>query len=256
MRRVSRVYDDERLASAYHPGNQMPQRSLRAWTKLIGTFSPRADAVILDMGTGTGMFAAAMARWLPAPAVIGIDPSVAMLAQARQAGCPGVHYAAGAAEAIPARDQAFDLVLLSRVVHHLPDRRACAREFARVLQRSGTVVIRTTFRENLDALAYHYWPRLLEIDRDRFPGKDEVIADFTAAGFTVTRLTSFAQPVTPSLREYHARMATRPVSKLAHLTEAEFRGGLERLEHDVHAESLSREAAVNERYDLLVLTAA
>lgn len=254
---MARVYDDERLAGVYQPGNQMPQRSLRAWAKLIGSFSTRSGSIVLDMGAGTGMFATAMARWLPARAVAGIDPSAAMLAQARRAAVhPRVHYAAGAAEAIPARHQVFDLALLSRVIHHLPDRRACASELARVLRPGGTAVIRTTFRSNLDAPVYQYWPRLLEIDRKRFPGTSEVIADFSAADFTVTQLTSFAQPVTASLREYHARLATRPQSKFTYLTEAEFREGLQQLERDALAEPPSRPAPVNERYDVLVLTAA
>ena len=257
MSRMGRVYDDERLASVYHPGNQMPQQSLRAWATLIGSFTPRPRPVVLDMGTGTGMLATAMARWVPVRAVIGIDPSAPMLAQASQAAAhPDVHYAAGAAEAIPARRQVFDLALLSRVIHHLPDRRACARELARVLRHDGTAVIRTTFRDNLDAPVYRYWPRLLDIDRDRFPRKDEVIADFTASGFTVTQVTFFAQPVTSSLRDYHARMTTRPQSKFGFLTEAEFREGLQRLEHDALAEPPSRPAPVSERYDVLALTAA
>jgi|HubBroStandDraft_6_1064221.scaffolds.fasta_scaffold360031_2 ubiquinone/menaquinone biosynthesis C-methylase UbiE len=255
--RMGNVYDDERLASVYHSGNQMPQRSLRAWATLIGSFNPRPSPVVLDMGTGTGMLATAMARWMPARAVIGMDPSVPMLARASLFTAQShVHYAAGAAEAIPARHQVFDLALLSRVIHHLPDRRACAGEFARVLRHNGTAVIRTTFRDDLDALVYRYWPRLLEIDRDRFPGKDEVIADFTACGFTVTQLTSFAQPVTPSLRDYHARMTARPQSKFTFLTAAEFRDGLQQLEHDALAEQPSRPAPVGERYDVLVLTAA
>jgi hypothetical protein len=127
---------------------------------------------------------------------------------------------------------------------------------ARVLRSGGTAVIRTTFRENLDALVYHYWPGLLEADRDRFPGQDEVIADFKSAGFTVTRLMSFAQPVTSSLREYHARLAIRPQSKFSFLTDTEFSEGLHRLEHDALAEPSARPAPVNERYDMLVLAAA
>lgn len=254
---MARAYDDERLAGVYQPGNQMPEQSLRAWTELIGSFSTGSGPVALDMGAGTGMFSTAMARWLPVRAVIGMDPSVPMLARARQAAAaPGVHYLAGAAEAIPARDKVFDLALLSRVIHHLPDRRACARELARVLRSGGTAVIRTTFRENLDALAYQYWPGLLEIDRDRFPGQEEVITDFASSGFTVTRLLSFAQPVTSSLSEYHARLTSRPQSKFSYLTDAQFREGLHWLEHDALAEPSACPAPVNERYDMLVLTAA
>ncbi|MGW2026941.1 methyltransferase domain-containing protein [Streptomyces decoyicus] len=40
----------------------------------------------------------------------------------------------------------FDLAVLSRVIHHLPDRVRVARALARILQPSGVTVIRTTFR--------------------------------------------------------------------------------------------------------------
>jgi ubiquinone/menaquinone biosynthesis C-methylase UbiE len=252
---MGRVYDDTRLASVYQPGNDMPQSSLQAWTRLIGSFRPQPNPTVLEVGAGTGMFCTAMARWLPARATVGVDPSVPMLTHARQANAhPGVSYLAGVAEALPLRDRVFDLALLSRVVHHLTDRRACAHELARVLRSGGVAVIRTTFRERLDALVYHYWPRLRDIDLERFPGQDEVIADFTTAGFSVTAITSLAQPVTVSLRDYHARLTTRPQSKLAYLSEAQFRDGLQRLERDAAAEPLSQPTPVSERYDVLALT--
>jgi SAM-dependent methyltransferase len=251
---VSRVYDDARLAGVYQLGNQMPRRSLQAWIRLIGSFCPTPNPAVLEVGAGTGMFCAAMARWLPAPLTVGVDPSVAMLTQACHANAhPGVHYLAGTAEALPLRAGCFDLALLSRVVHHLPDRPACARELARVLRPGGAVVIRTTFRERLDALVYHYWPRLREIDLHRFPGRDELMADFTAAGLEVVAVTSLAQPVTGSLRDYHARMMTCPQSKFVHLSEAEFRDGLQRLGRDAASEPPARPTPVSERYDVLVL---
>lgn len=252
---MTRAYDDARLAAAYQHGNEMPEASLRAWTALIGSLSPRPNPKVVEIGSGTGMFCAAMARWMPASFVLGVDPSEPMLAEARRfSGHGRVRYVGGSAEAVPTRGGLFDMALISRVIHHLPDRRACAAELARVLRPGGVVVIRTTFRERLDALVYQYWPSLVPCDARRFPARQEVIADFTAAGFTPEEITSFAQPVVDSLRLYHARMATMPQSKFNQLTGREFQAGLGRLASDAAAEDPAHPIAVAERYDVAVLS--
>ena len=154
------AYDDKRLAGAYHSGNELPEDSLRAWAELIGSYVRRSSPTVLDVGAGTGMFSVAMARWLQTSMVIGVDPSMPMLTQAHQRNTfPGVHYIAGDAHALPTRAGQFDLALLSRVIHHMRDRRLCARELKRVLRPDGVVFIRTTFRERLDSIVYDYWPR-------------------------------------------------------------------------------------------------
>ncbi|MFE0649748.1 class I SAM-dependent methyltransferase [Streptomyces sp. NPDC059534] len=251
-----RAYDDERLAVAYQRGNQMPEASLRDWTRLIGSFTDRPAPAIVEVGAGTGMFCAAMARRLAPSAVVGIDPSAAMLAEAvRHHAGPGVHYVRGAAEALPVRSGAFDLALLSRMIHHLPDRPRAARELARVLRPGGVVVVRTTFRERLDALVYDYWPRLRELDRKRFPSADEIREDFTGAGFTVLKVTSFARPVAEDLRTYRARLTARPLAKFGRLTPEEFEDGLDHLAADARREGATGPVPVDERYDVVVLTA-
>ncbi|MEW1861454.1 class I SAM-dependent methyltransferase [Streptomyces sp. NPDC088194] len=269
------VYEDRRLAGSYHAGNDMPDASLRAWAGLIADCAPVPAPRVLEVGAGTGMFAAALARWTDARLVVGVEPSPAMLAEAHRlhpaAHRPDrLHFAAGRAEAVPLRPRSVDLALLSRVIHHLPDRRACARELARVLRPGGVVVVRTTFRERLDAVVYTYWPRLLDIDRVRFPAEADVRADFAAHGFEVVRISSHAEPVAAGLRAYHQRLVTRPQSKFTHLTEAEFATGLARLAADAKAEAeaeaeaaaaagagadaepLVRPRPVSERYDVAV----
>jgi 2-polyprenyl-3-methyl-5-hydroxy-6-metoxy-1,4-benzoquinol methylase len=253
---VAALYENPALARAYHAGNEMPQISLKAWTELVGHYVPAGAADVLDLGAGTGMFTVAMARWLPVERVTGIDPSIAMVAQARRrsTGTP-VQYVAGTAEAIPTRDDVFDLVLLSRVVHHLPDRRRCAAELVRVLRNRGSVVVRTTFSGHLDGLVYDYWPTLLAYDQRRFPRRDELLADFASAGLSAREMTSFAQPVTSSLAEYHRRMTSRPQSKFVNLTDEEFRSGLARLAADVEVERATEPGPVSERYDVAVFQA-
>jgi ubiquinone/menaquinone biosynthesis C-methylase UbiE len=87
----------------------------------------RADRV-LDVGTGTGVFAEAFAeRGLE---VIGIDPRPELLIVARRHS-PGV-FQEGVAEKLPFEDKSFDLVFLGHVLHETDDREAALHEARRV----------------------------------------------------------------------------------------------------------------------------
>ncbi|MFI0714322.1 class I SAM-dependent methyltransferase [Streptomyces inhibens] len=252
---MNRVYDDERLANAYERGNEMPAESLRAWVELIASYLDRPSPAIVEIGAGTGMFSAAMARWIDGSNVFAVDTSEPMLAEAGQHHPhPAVRYEAGSAEAVPCPAGTFGMAFLSRVIHHLPDRPAAVRELARVLCADGKAIIRTTFRERLDAVVYDYWPQLRTVDKQRFPSEQEVIADFVAAGFALQEVTSFAQPVTPSLREYHARIVSRPQSKFTCLTTEQFHEGLQRLAVQARSEPLDQPVPVVERYDVAVFS--
>ncbi|MBO0822826.1 MAG: class I SAM-dependent methyltransferase [Actinobacteria bacterium] len=228
----------------------MPDESLRAWTELIAARSPVGRPDVLDVGAGTGMFAVAMARWA-ATRVAAIDASPAMLVHAGNH--QNVHYLVADATALPLADARFDLALLSRVIHHLRDRRCAAAELKRVLRPGGAVVVRTTVRERLDSVAYQYWPELRALDSDRFPSQDEITADFTAARLRPTEVLSFAQPVWPSLRAWRDSVRLRPQSKFANLDDTQFRAGLQRLDRAVATAAGSD--PVRERYDVLVFAA-
>jgi hypothetical protein len=59
---VTQPYQDCRLAGAYQPGNEMPASSLQSWVGLITSFAPTGPSRVLDVGAGTGMFAARVRR--------------------------------------------------------------------------------------------------------------------------------------------------------------------------------------------------
>lgn len=249
-RPVPQVYDSPRLAAAYHHGNEMPEASLGAWVDLVAGFAPVREPVVVDVGAGTGMFSAALARRGGAARVVGVEPSAAMREQAREFGAhPRVEYVAGRADAVPVPDGSADLVLLSRVIHHVPDRRRCMRELARVLKPGGVVVVRTTFRERLDAVVYGFWPEVRVGDERRFVSGTELLGEFEAEEFEVRDTLSFAQPVAESLREYRERLAARPQSKFEALTEAQFADGLARM-----TRAGGPGGPVLERYDVMVAT--
>jgi 2-polyprenyl-3-methyl-5-hydroxy-6-metoxy-1,4-benzoquinol methylase len=87
----------------------------------------------LDVGTGTGRGALALAR--RGARVTGIDASVEMLkvaeARAREAGVP-VTFEHGDAHAIGYPDRSFDVAVCLRVLMHAPDWRTCLAELCRV----------------------------------------------------------------------------------------------------------------------------
>jgi SAM-dependent methyltransferase len=97
----------------------------------------RAGTRVLDVGTGTGLLARALAE--RGCVVTGVDPSAALLEQARAAG-GGVTYVQATAEATALPDAAFDLVAASTCWHWF-DREAAAREAMRLLAPGGRLLI-------------------------------------------------------------------------------------------------------------------
>jgi len=100
-------------------------------------------ATVLDVGTGSAIFAEAFAaRGLNAA---GIDPNPAFLEAAREH-APDVDFREGIAEAIPYEDGAFDLCFLGHVLHETDDPVAALRE-ARRVSKLKVAVLEWPFRE-------------------------------------------------------------------------------------------------------------
>ncbi|MEY9877506.1 protein-L-isoaspartate O-methyltransferase [Streptacidiphilus sp. MAP12-33] len=72
---MSPAYDDQRLADSYAHGNDMPEASLRAWVDLIASYQERPSPAVIEVGARTGMFSAAMTRWIAGARVLAVDPA-------------------------------------------------------------------------------------------------------------------------------------------------------------------------------------
>lgn len=101
---------------------------------------------ILDVGTGTGIVALQAARTLKSGAVLGLDLSPRMLAQARAnavaAGLADrVDFQQGDAEAMQLPDGAFDAVISLFALMHFPNPERALAEIYRVLRRGGKMVL-------------------------------------------------------------------------------------------------------------------
>ena len=95
---------------------------------------------VLDVAIGTGLVAReAIHITGDAAPVIGVDPSIGMLSEARrQLGIRGI---LGLGERIPCRDASFDFVSMGYALRHLADLNAAFGEFARVLRPGGRLCV-------------------------------------------------------------------------------------------------------------------
>lgn len=141
---------------------------------------------VLDVGCGTGMSSRALA--LAAESVIGLDPSLPMLAAARAH--PRVAYAAGLAEAIPFRPSSFDLVAVGLALHWF-DRPRFLAEASRVLVERGWLFVHDTwFASRMkDDPRFAEWARAVYLRRYPTPPRDgrPPLADSPPHGFRLVR---------------------------------------------------------------------
>jgi demethylmenaquinone methyltransferase / 2-methoxy-6-polyprenyl-1,4-benzoquinol methylase len=110
---------------------------------LVGALKPRPGERILDVATGTGMVALALAR--SGCEVVGLDQSQEMLAraQAKLAAEPGlgarVSFVRGEAERLPFPDGHFDGLSFTYLLRYVDDRAATMTELARVVRPGGRI---------------------------------------------------------------------------------------------------------------------
>ena len=106
---------------------------------LIRALNPGKSEVALDVATGTGFTAVALAGRVGH--VTGIDVTEEMLSQAerlaREQGCANVRFELGDALKIRYPDSSFDIVTTRRATHHFHDVPKFLREAKRVLRRGG-----------------------------------------------------------------------------------------------------------------------
>jgi ubiquinone/menaquinone biosynthesis C-methylase UbiE len=115
--------------------------------RLVNLAQLASGESVLDVGCGTGSLAiAAKGRVGTGGRVFGIDASPEMIARATSKAAKAgidVSFRTAVAEALPFRDEQFDVVLSTLMLHHLPRkvRQQCAREIRRVLKPQGRALV-------------------------------------------------------------------------------------------------------------------
>jgi demethylmenaquinone methyltransferase / 2-methoxy-6-polyprenyl-1,4-benzoquinol methylase len=162
---------------------------------------PQAGQRILDVATGTGMVARALAR--RGAQVTALDQSEAMLSVARAHEDPRITFVQGEAERLPFADASFDALTFTYLLRYVDDPAATLHELARVVTPGGPIGMvefgvprdpalralwRAHTRVGLPALGRLVSPAWYEVGRFLGPN----IEQFHAAHPELTRLWSEA----------------------------------------------------------------
>jgi len=140
------------------------------------------DAVVADLGCGTGQVAEALAPFVGQ--VIGVDTSHSMLkaAKKRLEKHGNVDLRAGTLEALPGNDGGLDAAMMFLVLHHVADPARALAEAARTLKPGGRLVVVDMLPHDRDEYRTqmgHLWLGFAEAD---------VLRALRGAGFDHVRM--------------------------------------------------------------------
>src|SRR5580704_2605596 len=183
------------IASTYHASDGAAYEIfLGRWTKELAPrlldfaeFAP--DGRLLDVGTGTGSLARAMAMRWPSRRITGLDISEPYVAYARtQIKAAQLEYQIGDAASLQFGDGAFAGVTAQLVLNFVPNANAALREMCRVTRRGGKVAAAVwDFR---GGLVYQrlFWDTAAGLDADAAAARDRLFSGLLALPDGLPRL--------------------------------------------------------------------
>ncbi len=197
-----------------------------AWMLKELPLSP--EAMCLDIATGTGEFARALAPHVAS--VIGLDATDAMLQQGRsfiaRAGIENVSFQKGIVQDLPFEDEAFDIVSSRYAFHHFADPKPVFAEMVRVCKTGGHVIIVDIIvPEESAAAEYNYYEWLCDPSHTRCLTFDE-FCGYTRL-FGLEPISARTRPIEEPLIEWmdFSRTQEEPRQEILRAVEAEMGGG-------------------------------
>ena len=169
-----RFDDPERYAKSFDD----PERD--AWqmpARVIESLALAPDALVADIGAGTGYFSVRLARAVPRGTVYAADIEASMLEHLRKrAAGDGLKnvVAIQAGETSPNLPKAVDLAIVVDTYHHIPGRPTYFRGLAKSLTTSGRVAIVDFRKESPEGPPPQF----------RFEA-DQIIGEMKQAGYTL-----------------------------------------------------------------------
>lgn len=157
--------------------------------KLIEIAQLTGNEIALDIATGGGHTANALAPYVSHVTALDLTPAILASAKAfiDGNGHRNVHFIEGDAESLPFKDASFDIVTCRIASHHFPDVQRFTQEVFRVLRPDGQFLLDDNIAPENDRLDHFY--NTVEKERDfshfRAWKKTEWIRMIEESGFTI-----------------------------------------------------------------------
>ncbi len=127
-----RFFDKHALGSEYNVFSD--ETNLRIVRECLNLAGIKAPGKIADLGCGSGVFSDVLATLGFDATGVDLSPGMVELAQKSYPNC---QFVVGDVEKLPFEDGSFDAVMLSGLLHHLPDPSKCVAEVWRILKPGG-----------------------------------------------------------------------------------------------------------------------
>jgi SAM-dependent methyltransferase len=213
---ISKYYDKVRNAE------------ISAWvSRIVELGCIKRISLVLDVGCGTGRFPLSILAQTKAT-IASIDLSKDMLRKAvKKPKAKRVFWAQADGQRLPFRENCFDCVYMTLVLHHYSDKVKGLKELHRVLKRNGKCIIVTQSHSKIRKHIISNFPKISAIDLKRFPSIPFTIDVMNKIGFTkvkTRRIERKERRIT--LQDYLEKVRNKYLSTLTLLTDKEFQKGM------------------------------
>jgi ubiquinone/menaquinone biosynthesis C-methylase UbiE len=182
--------------------------------RLVEAIAPARGAHALDVATGPGLLALALAE--RCREVVGVDLTEAPLAIAernrRERGATNVRFQKGDADRLPFADGEFDIVICRFALHHFEHPTRVLMEMARVSREKVAVEDLEASESPAQAQYHNKFERLRDPSHTRALAASELIAMFAACGLKIER--QYSDHLEQNLERWLATTQT-PVGRAA-----------------------------------------
>jgi SAM-dependent methyltransferase len=183
---------DDRWSRTAARLGELEESRREAFTEAVREFvQPQGDEHVLDLGTGTGALAFALAPFVAD--VLAVDNAPALLEEGRRRGgsFPNVSFVEGDATNLDLRLGTFDLAGCSRVLHHVHRPEMVVASLAHAVRFGGNVLVidQIAPADPLVAVQIDQFERARDPDHERLLPDIDLRALLEANGLVVVRTT-------------------------------------------------------------------